>query len=178
MLQFAAEWLVPLVALLIIASCFSFATVPSGSMKPTLPVGSLLLSRFVDPEDLEYDDIVQFYPEDPGVDLPVRNGLRQAYISHVLHREIYVKRLIGKPGDVLEIKDGCVWRNGEELHPDYVMEPHFDTMEPYTVPDGTYFFMGDNRNDSYDCRYLGPIPEDQILSQCLFHLNPLPIGRS
>jgi signal peptidase I len=76
----------------------------------------------------------------------------------------YVKRVIGKPGDVLEYKDHKVYRNGTEIDEPYIKE----TMGPdgamkWTVPDKHIFVMGDNRNNSTDSRVLGFIPIDHVL---------------
>ncbi|MFC4600916.1 signal peptidase I [Cohnella hongkongensis] len=83
-------------------------------------------------------------------------------------RVYYVKRVIGKPGDVLEIKDGSVYRNGERLEEPYIKEE----MSAYSggswkVPDGHVFVMGDNRNHSDDSRSIGAIPLNHVLGKKL-----------
>ncbi|KZE52385.1 S26 family signal peptidase [Brevibacillus parabrevis] len=77
---------------------------------------------------------------------------------------MYVKRVIGKPGDVLEFKDNQVYRNGTVLNEPYIKE----TMEyvsdgKVTVPANHIFVMGDNRNHSTDSREIGFIPLDHIM---------------
>ena len=76
-----------------------------------------------------------------------------------------VNRVIGRPGDVLEFKDGHVWRNGEQLQEPYTKDPkmNFTRSTPVIVPDGHVFVMGDNRNHSSDSRFIGPVPVDHIL---------------
>lgn len=82
------------------------------------------------------------------------------------NHSIWVKRVIGKAGDVLEFKDGSVYRNGEKLDEPYIKEqmmiPQNQTI---TVPEGHVFVMGDNRNNSKDSRYIGAIPIDHILGK-------------
>ncbi len=84
---------------------------------------------------------------------------------------IWVKRVIGKGGDVLEFKNGHVYRNGEELQEPYINEPMEFTMEgSYTVPEGMVFVMGDNRNHSSDSRFIGPVPIDHVLGKVAVEL--------
>ncbi|NLC19201.1 MAG: signal peptidase I [Clostridiales bacterium] len=72
--------------------------------------------------------------------------------------EDYIKRIIGLPGDVVEGIDGVVYVNGEPLEEDYLKEPMLEgpgtgTFGPFKVPEGHYFMMGDNRNNSADSRF-------------------------
>lgn len=90
-----------------------------------------------------------------------------------------VKRVIAKGGDTIEIdyENGIVKVNGEILQEDYIAEPTylgFDVKFPYTVPDGTLFVMGDNRNDSLDSRSssIGCIDERDILGKVLLCFMP------
>lgn len=129
-------------------------TIPTGSMLDTLQIGDFILVnklsyKFSKPK---HDDIVVFeYPLNPKVD--------------------FIKRIIGIPGDVIEIKDKVVYRNGEKLEPDYVRyeEGHHlaiaDNVEKFTVPKGFYFMMGDNRDNSADSRFWGYVKEDAIVGK-------------
>jgi len=79
-------------------------------------------------------------------------------------RIVYVKRVIGKPGDVLEFKDHKVYRNGEPLDEPYLLETmNYTSPDKITVPANQFFVMGDNRNNSMDSRNIGTVPLDHVL---------------
>lgn len=82
-------------------------------------------------------------------------------------KEIYwVKRVIGRPGDVLEFSDGKVIRNGKVLDENYIKEPmQYYNNERVIVPPNYIFVMGDNRNYSNDSRYIGCVPLDHIIGK-------------
>lgn len=85
---------------------------------------------------------------------------------------VWVKRVIGKAGDTLEFKDGHVWRNGKELDEPYIKEPmKYYHPDPITVPEGTVFVMGDNRNHSGDSRFIGPVPVDHVLGRVVYEFT-------
>lgn len=76
----------------------------------------------------------------------------------------YVKRVIGKPGDVLEFKDKKLYRNGVLLEETYIKEEMlFTSDQPFVVPEKHVFVMGDNRNHSDDSRVIGYIPLDHVM---------------
>lgn len=100
----------------------------------------------------------------------------QALISKILHQQnenFWIKRVIGKEGDILEFKEGKVYRNGEALEEDYINEPMNDEGEAITVPKNHVFVMGDNRNHSSDSRFIGPVPIENIRGTVLFRFWPL-----
>jgi signal peptidase I len=82
---------------------------------------------------------------------------------------IWVKRVIGLPGDELEFRDGKVYRNGIALAESYVKEPmRYSSPGKVTVPAGHVFVMGDNRNNANDSRFIGAIPAGHILGVMVF----------
>ncbi len=112
------------------------AQVPSGSMETTVMAGDrILVNRlsyvFAEPER---GDIVTFvYPDDGET--------------------LYLKRIMGLPGETISGENGIIYIDNEPLERDFTQEISYDDFGPYTVPEGTYFMMGDNRNDSWDSRY-------------------------
>lgn len=90
-------------------------------------------------------------------------------VKNTTKHVFYVKRVVGKPGDVLELKDHEVYRNGEKLDEPYVKEAMEESEETsWVVPDGHIFVMGDNRNHSEDSRAIGFIPLDHVMGKKVF----------
>lgn len=132
------------------------ARVPSGSMISTINendkvIGFRLAYLFSDPER---GDIVMF-------DSPVED-------------KIYIKRIIGLPGETVEIRDNTVYINGQRLGEDYVKNEWTNSpgTKTYEVPKGCYFMMGDNRNASADSRVWGVVKEDAIIAKAIFRYYP------
>ena len=144
------------------------ALVPSESMEPTLNVGDRFAYTYATASDLTYDDIVVFFPF-AEMDKPVSNGVDALIRIRMQKDTVFVKRIIGLPGDVLAMKDGYVYRNGEKLDPDYIAEDMITTGQTYVVPEGTIFCMGDNRNNSNDSRYMGAYPMNNFFGKLVAH---------
>lgn len=85
----------------------------------------------------------------------------------------YIKRVIGLPGETLEIKDNRVWIDGVALSEPYLAEVYQRDYGPVQIPEGHIFVMGDNRNDSRDSRYIGPVSLEQVLSRAWMSIWPL-----
>ena len=84
-------------------------------------------------------------------------------------RHIWIKRVIGKPGDTLEFKDHLVYRNGIALDEPYIKEKmSYISDKKWVVPEKHIFVMGDNRNNSSDSRVIGFIPFDHVLGEKVF----------
>jgi len=146
--------------------------IPSGSMKPTLQIGDhILVSKFNYGIKLPFlrttlipvgapqrgDIVVFIYPEDRSKD--------------------FIKRLIGLPGDTIEIRNKKIFINGlpySDKHGVYVdnlvipgaVQPR-DNFGPVTVPEGSLFVMGDNRDESYDSRFWGFVSKKDVLGKAL-----------
>lgn len=144
------------------------ALVPSESMEPTLNVGDRFAYTYATASDLTYDDIVVFFPF-AEMDKPVSNGVDALIRIRMQKDTVFVKRIIGLPGDVLAMKDGYVYRNGEKLDPDYIAEDMITNRQTYVVPEGTIFCMGDNRNNSNDSRYMGAYPMNNFFGKLVAH---------
>lgn len=137
------------------------AVIPSESMENTIlrhtrVMGLKCSYWFSEPQ--RGDIIVFDAPDEPGT--------------------LFVKRLIGVPGDEVEVTAGKVYLNGQELEEEYLKEEPYDwtgDFGPVTVPEGCYFFMGDNRNDSLDARYWENtwVTEDKMVGKVYFSYWPL-----
>ncbi|MGH2739007.1 MAG: signal peptidase I [Actinomycetota bacterium] len=154
--------------------------IPSQSMEDTLLVGDRVLVnkvvyQFRTPKRGE---IIVF--ENPSVDEPDRNplGAFWNWLTEGLGfssdpNQDFIKRVIGLPGESIEVKNGRVFVNGELLPEPYIHAKDHSNFGPYVVPDGHFFVMGDNRPNSQDSRSaLGPIPEEKIVGKAFLRLWP------
>ena len=137
------------------------ATVPTGSMENTIMPDDRIVANRLSyvMGDPERGDIVVFrYPDDPT------------------GKTLYVKRVIGLPGDTVSVFEGIVFINGVMLTEPYVKEEAYGDFGPYTVPEGCYFMMGDNRNNSLDSRYWQNtfVEQDDLLGKVVFRYYPHP----
>ena len=162
------SWVKVIVSAIIIALLVDFfiianAVVPTGSMETTIPAGSRImgLRLYYDFKEPERGDIVIFkYPDDESVD--------------------YLKRIIGLPGETVEIISGKVYINGKKLKSDiygitkYIDEPGI-AEEPLELGKDEYFCLGDNRPVSYDSRYeeVGSVHRSEIIGKVWIRIWPL-----
>jgi len=147
--------------------------IPSASMEPTLAIGQrVLVNRLAyDFSSPHRGDIVVFHPPAsltcavtvPSTEPCPRSNSRQS-------SQYFVKRVIGVPGDRISIIDGHPVINGKPLWNEPYILPCVDSgscqfPHPMTVPRGDYFMLGDNRGDSDDSRFWGPIPGSWIIGE-------------
>lgn len=99
---------------------------------------------------------------------PMREHPLIARVFDFKAEHLWVKRVIGKPGDTLEFRDGLVIRNGFAVDEPYVLEPMRASGEPFVVPEESLFVMGDNRNHSTDSRVIGSIPIGNVVGKVIF----------
>ncbi len=162
--EIIAWFWVGLVFLLINGAIGQARVIPSGSMENTLLIGDhLIMSR------IGYDAGIPF----TNLHVPLwRNPKRQQIIIFKPPfdptQPDYVKRAIGLPGDTIDIHDNAVWIDGKKLLEDYTLgkTERVETSEikmPYKVPENCYFAMGDNRQNSYDSRFWGCVPRNDII---------------
>ena len=85
----------------------------------------------------------------------------------------FVKRVIGLPGDSVEIRDGRVFVNDVELLEDYISAPPTSTVERRVIPPEHYYVLGDNRNGSSDSRAFGPVHQSLLVGEVIFRWLPL-----
>ena len=155
------SWFWVIVAFLLIEGTLVQARViPSGSMERTVLIGDhLIVSR------IGYDAGIPF--TDWHVPL-WREPRRQQIIvfrAPLPGNPDFIKRVIGLPGDTLEVKRGVVYVNGKALDEPYRQDPPnpLEMRPAVRIPAGEYFMMGDNRENSFDSRYWGFVPRANII---------------
>ena len=161
--------------------------IPSGSMLPTLHLGQRILvdrvgTHFASPQ---VGDIYVFHPPASETCANPRQGqngdgqdARRAcdVVQAQESSQTYVKRVVGGPGDRLSIRNGHVYRNGKREKDGYTIpcdgsgECNFPGT--ITIPAGDYYMMGDNRPDSLDSRFWGPVPKKWMIGEAFLTYWP------
>ena len=169
--------------------------IPSGSMKPTLVEGDRIvvekLSKFpnlISEHNFENTpqrgDIMIFYP--PFVKLKTTPWAIFSRLTGFFCKDIaYIKRVIGLPGEKIEIKQGDngaykVYINDQPLKEEYIMS-EYDYHKckenmycgPFIIPENNYFMMGDNRGSSLDSRFWGPLSKERFIGRAVFVFWPI-----
>lgn len=141
------------------AQCY---LIPSGSMQPTLEINDRLIVdkisyRLIDPHR---GDIVVFTPP-------------EAVVKKEKSRDPFIKRVIGLPGDKVEVKYGQVYINDQLFSENYIADKPKYTWGPQIVPHNSYLVLGDNRNRSYDGHFWGFVERDRIFGRAAVRFWPL-----
>jgi signal peptidase I len=157
--------------------------IPSESMVDTLRVSDrIIAARFLyHLKDPSRQDIIVFQPNGEG---------DSVFRSDTVADTVFVKRLIGLPGEIIGAREGDVYVCDQEQAPDptrpveqtpgcrFLDEPYVSSQQedfgPETIPPDRYFMMGDNRADSDDSRNWGPITRDQIIGRAFMTYWPIP----
>ncbi|WP_178006460.1 signal peptidase I [Mediterraneibacter sp.] len=159
------QWILTFAIAVVIALCVNHfvlvnAEIPSGSMENTIMTGDRVFGNrlsytFSEPE--RFDIIIFRYPDDES--------------------QLFIKRIIGLPGETVEIHNGQIFIDGSATPLEDVETKEFmqGSFGPYTVPDNCYFVMGDNRNNSKDSRYWEHtfVTKDEIIGKAFLRYWPL-----
>jgi len=135
--------------------------IPSSSMEPTLEINDRLIIEKISYHFREpvRGDIVVFSPTET--------------LQEQNFNEAFIKRVIGLPGDTVEVKNGRVYINNEPLIENYIAEKPLYDYGPVTVPKEQYLVLGDNRNNSYDSHYWGFVPKENLIGRAVVRFWPV-----
>lgn len=173
-------------ALLIQAVIVKPYKIPSQSMEPTVVVGQRVLANRLDTHP-GLGDIVVFHPPAGADPLTPVCGNPDQGAGHAQpcgrptvaeSDQTFIKRVVGLPGDVISIRDGHVYRNGVKENDPYIAPcPRLGSEQctftgSIRIPPDHYFMMGDNRGESDDSRFWGPIPQQWIIGVAFFTYWP------
>lgn len=174
-----------ILALLIRTFVIQAFKIPSGSMEDTLLIGDhIIVSKFSYGLQVPEPAVIKVF----GSSVPFFETRLVSSWGEIKSGDIivfrfpgdrskdYIKRVVGLPGDKVEVREGVVYINDEKWNDAYgvskgglygeVVEKNVN-FGPYTVPDASVFVMGDNRDRSYDSRYWGPVPMKDIKGKAL-----------
>lgn len=135
--------------------------IPSSSMEPTLEINDRLIIEKVSYhfQDPQRGDVVVFSPTEA---LKAQN-----------FKDAFIKRVIGLPGDRVQVKQGQVYVNNQLIQEKYIAQPPDYDFGPVVVPADNYLVLGDNRNNSYDSHYWGYVPRENLIGKAFVRFWPL-----
>ena len=163
--------------------------IPSGSMEPTLGIGQrILVDRVANHfSSAHVGEIMVFHPpqsfargcadSSEGQNASGQDGGRACAVAGARpSSQVFVKRVVGLPGDQISIRNGHVIRDGVREKDSYIAACNgsgsCDFPTTLTVPRNDYFMMGDNRGESDDSRFWGPVPKSWLIGQAFFTYWP------
>ena len=163
----------------LILSVFIRATVaearfiPSESMVPTLLINDRLVVEKVSnyAGKIQRGEILVFYPPFGG-DLSDTLTARSLRWLGFTKNVAYIKRVIGLPGETVEVRNQTVYINGKGLQEEYIKEKPMYEYGPTKLKENELFMMGDNRNNSMDSHVWGPLPEQNIIGHAIVRFWP------
>ncbi|MBW4620851.1 MAG: signal peptidase I [Cyanosarcina radialis HA8281-LM2] len=146
--------------------------IPSGSMLPTLQIDDRLIV-----EKVSYlfgspnrGDIVVFMPPDKANQIcptpPSADPTKKP------QKEAFIKRVVGLPGEKVQVKEGRVYINDRPLREGYIEEEPRYNWGPQTIPNNSYLVLGDNRNNSCDSHFWGFVPRSNIIGRAVVRFWP------
>ncbi len=136
--------------------------IPSDSMLPTLEVGDRLVV-----------EKISYHFRAPAVgEIVVFDPPQQLQIQGYAKEQAFIKRIIGTPGQIIQVHNGKVYRNNLPLEEDYIAQPPAYEMEAVRVPENYLFVMGDNRNNSNDSHVWGFLPQENVIGHACFRFWP------
>ncbi|MBU5425607.1 signal peptidase I [Tissierella pigra] len=176
-----------IIALFISGNIFSLTGIKGQSMEPTFYEDERVINyklgyNFTAPKRNQIVIINRYEGQERGI---VKNIINEGkdIITNILNKftnnideKYIIKRVIGVPGDIIDIKDGDVYLNGHKLEEDYIKGNTFareDLGYPLTIPEDKVFVLGDNREHSLDSRDLGLIDYSQVKGKVTFRIWPL-----
>lgn len=146
-------------ALIIRAFFLQVFWIPSGSMEPTLDINDRIV----------VNKVVYHFRQPKRLEIIVFRGVS----SPGSEKRDLIKRLVGLPGETLELKNGIIHINGSPVEEKHVMNQDYADFGPVTVPADSYFVMGDNRPASADSRYWGFLPKKNLIGPAFLRIWPL-----
>jgi signal peptidase I len=135
--------------------------IPSSSMVPTLEINDRLIIEKVSYHfsSPQRGDVVVFSPTKK--------------LQEQNFKDAFIKRIIGLPGEIVQVRQGKVYINNQPIEEKYIEEaPQYD-YGPIKVAEGQYLVLGDNRNNSYDSHYWGFVPKENFIGKAVLRFWPL-----